>query len=114
MQIYSSGSRGLPAKELDRIIPMPWFESKYLRQKERYRSGYNGTDLKSVVSCKWRLGSNPSLSANKENKMTKEEQKLLNLKSRLRKIEMRGKYLDAPGVYKKVLRQIKKFENERV
>ena len=45
--------------------------------------------------------------------MTKEEQKLLNLKSRLRKIETRGKYLDSPGVYKKVLRQIKNIENAR-
>ena len=46
--------------------------------------------------------------------MTKEEQKLLNLKGRLRKIETRGRYLDSPGVYNKVKRQIKRLENEKV
>ena len=38
--------------------------------------------------------------------------KLYKLKARLQHIEARGKYIDSPGVYKKVLRQIKRLEKE--
>ena len=38
--------------------------------------------------------------------------KLLRLRARLVHIEARSKYLDAPGVRKKVIRQIKRLEKE--
>ena len=38
--------------------------------------------------------------------------KLAKLKARAVAIKARGKYLEAPGVYKKVLRQIATLENE--
>ena len=38
--------------------------------------------------------------------------KLLRLKARLTKIKSRNRYLDSPGVYNKVVRQIKRLEKE--
>ena len=44
--------------------------------------------------------------------MEKKELKLLRLMSRETKIKARGKYLESPGVYKKVLRQINSLKKE--
>ena len=58
------------------------------------------------------MRSNRTICANKEIYMSKEEIKLLSLKNRAIKIKARGRYLESPGVYKKVLRQIKRLENQ--